>query len=194
VRRRLAAGLRCYRDRGSLTAPPLNITGHAGPYTAVRWIDRLAEYEGWQAERRRRRWGRRSPERAVGEPPRIIAASGGLRGKVPPTPRLVSSANRVRPLFHCFQAMARSRRLVHWSRARNASLAEADPLVQGDHRDVGDGNTAAFIDFEKTTIWSNIGAMCFDIISTRRLAGLPRRLPAQCTGVARKIGRIRISI
>ena len=36
-----------------------------------------------------------------------------------PTPRRRSSANRVVPRFHCFQAMARSRRRVHWSRSRN---------------------------------------------------------------------------
>jgi len=35
-----------------------------------------------------------------------------------PTPRLVSSANRVRPFVHCFQAMARSRRLIPWSTSR----------------------------------------------------------------------------
>jgi hypothetical protein len=37
-----------------------------------------------------------------------------------PTPRRRSSAKRVRPRFHCFQAMARNRRLVHSSSARNA--------------------------------------------------------------------------
>ncbi len=37
-----------------------------------------------------------------------------------PKPRLVSSANRVRPSFHCFQAMERSRRLIPWSSSRNS--------------------------------------------------------------------------
>jgi hypothetical protein len=36
-----------------------------------------------------------------------------------PTPRRRSSAKRVGPRFHCFQAIARSRRRVHWSRSRN---------------------------------------------------------------------------
>src|SRR5438128_2032424 len=36
-----------------------------------------------------------------------------------PTPRRRSSANRVGPRFHCFQATARNRRLSHSSSARN---------------------------------------------------------------------------
>ena len=36
-----------------------------------------------------------------------------------PTPRRRSSAKRVRPRFHCFQAMARNRRLVHSSSLRS---------------------------------------------------------------------------
>ena len=44
-----------------------------------------------------------------------------------PTPRRRSSANLVRPRFHCFQGTARSRRLIHSSSPRNTwSFAEAE--------------------------------------------------------------------
>ena len=46
-----------------------------------------------------------------------LPAVGAARATL--TPRLISCANLVRPRFHCFQAMARSRRPVHCSRARN---------------------------------------------------------------------------
>src|SRR5690242_9933067 len=36
-----------------------------------------------------------------------------------PTPQRRSSAKRVSPRFHCFQAMARNRRLSHWSSVSN---------------------------------------------------------------------------
>src|ERR1700678_3845865 len=44
-----------------------------------------------------------------------------------PTPRRRSSANRVRPRFHCFQGTARSRRLVHWSSPRNTDGVSQKP-------------------------------------------------------------------
>src|SRR5262245_49604463 len=39
--------------------------------------------------------------------------------KARPTPRRRNSTKRAYPYFHCFQAMARNRRLVHSSSARN---------------------------------------------------------------------------
>src|SRR5271168_3800766 len=44
-----------------------------------------------------------------------------------PTPRRRSSANRVRPRFHCFQGTARSRRLVQWSSPRNTDGVSQKP-------------------------------------------------------------------
>jgi signal transduction histidine kinase len=38
-----------------------------------------------------------------------------------------SLAKRVRPRFHCFQAMARSRRLIHWSSARSTDGVSQKP-------------------------------------------------------------------
>src|SRR6476620_4319996 len=50
------------------------------------------------------------------------------------TPSLVSSANLVRPRFHCFQAMARSLRLVHCSRARNTVKIQSSHAIQQGRR------------------------------------------------------------
>ena len=44
-----------------------------------------------------------------------------------PTPRRRSSANRVRPRFHCFQGTVRSRRLVQWSSPRNTDGVSQKP-------------------------------------------------------------------
>src|SRR5215467_5085418 len=109
------------RDRGAPhdTAPP------TPPYVRVR-IRRFGELCGLLGTRE----GRPSvAKKAVGNAmaraglllirhgPCGLPAVGAARATS--TPRLISCANLVRPRFHCFQAMARSRRLVHCSRARN---------------------------------------------------------------------------
>ena len=109
------------RDRGAPhdAAPP------TPPYVRVR-IRRFGELSGLLGTRE----GRPSAaKKAFGNAmtraglllirhgPCGLPAVGAARATL--TPRFISCANLVRPRFQCFQAMARSRRLVHCSRARN---------------------------------------------------------------------------
>ena len=59
------------------------------------------------------------PARAGAEPPRAMWAAGGVAARSRPTPRRHSSAKRMRPRFHCFQASAHRRRLIHWLSSRS---------------------------------------------------------------------------
>src|SRR6516162_6568389 len=106
---------------GSLTAPPLP---HHRTYGSVYGgsVDQLA--------RRTAREGRPSEVRkafgrAMWRAGLLLSRQGpcGLTAVRPArsarTPERRSSAERLLTRFHCFQAMARSRRLSHWSRSRN---------------------------------------------------------------------------
>jgi len=108
---------------------PPHTTGHTGPYTAVRWIDRLAEYEGWQAERGEGGIGKGDRQSgAVAEPPGTVRAPGGLRGKIPPDApagQFGEPGPAVRPLLPGDGAQPPPDPLVNFARARR-SLAEAE--------------------------------------------------------------------
>ena len=119
------------RDRGE----PRGSSPPTPPYIRVR-IRRFGGLSGLVGPRGK--LGRASARKAFG---RAMVSAGLLlsrqgpcglpavcAAKSRPTPRRRSSAKRVRPRFHCFQAMARSRRLVHWSSVaqHRRSLAEAE--------------------------------------------------------------------
>ena len=48
----------------------------------------------------------------------LLSRQGGLGRQVVSDAAAAQLPKRVRPRFHCFQAMARSRRLSHWPRLR----------------------------------------------------------------------------
>lgn len=50
-----------------------------------------------------------------------------LAAKSLPTPQRRSSAKRAGPRFHCLQAIARKRRLIHWSSPRNTDGVSQKP-------------------------------------------------------------------
>src|SRR5512132_3973279 len=76
--------------------------------------------DGREAERFQGGIGDCDGERgAVAESPGPVRASGGLSRQVLADAAPAQLRKAVRPRFHCFQAMARSRRLTHWSRLRD---------------------------------------------------------------------------
>src|SRR5829696_10565637 len=102
------------RDRGEPrgSAPP------TPPYVRVR-IRRFGGLSaglgahGGQTKRPEEGFGERKGESgAVAEPPGAMRGAGGLCRQGAPDPSRRSSANRVRPRFHCCQAIARRRRLI----------------------------------------------------------------------------------
>src|SRR5437879_7617257 len=109
------------RDRGSLATPPLP---HHRTYGSV--YGGSVDYVVLSTATEVRPSG---PKNAIGMAILRAGLFAGRQGpcglpavcaaRSRPTPQRRSSANRVLPRFHCFQAIARNRRLSHSSSARN---------------------------------------------------------------------------
>jgi hypothetical protein len=108
------------RDRGSLTTPPRP--------TAPDITARIRRFDGlgrsWWRDRSRPSELKKAVGNAMVSAGPLASRQGpcGLpavcAARSRPTPWRRSSANRSGPRLHCFQAMARNRRLVHSSSAR----------------------------------------------------------------------------
>src|SRR5258708_39996602 len=113
----------------SLTAPPLP---HHRTYGSV--YGGSGDYVGRGAATEARP---REPKKTIGTAVLSAGLCASRQGpcglpavcaaRARPTPQRRTSAKRGGPRFHCFQTMARSRRLVHWSRLRNTDGVSQKP-------------------------------------------------------------------